>query len=495
MSAIPIIKRRIEELLGLHFAENQWTHLERNLAQVARALQFDNTHQDICKWITQKQIPQEELEILAHHLTVGETYFFREKAGLNLLVDKIIPAIQAEKNQQKKKLKIWSAGCSSGEEPYSIAMVLKETLSDFDQWQIDILATDVNTQALAKAQKGIYTPWSFRDTAEILKKRYFLERGKNMEIKPEIKKMVRFEHFNLAIEDFPDEQKGMDQMDAIFCRNVLMYFSPEHIHQIANKFHKSLKTDAWLITGQVELNDTYFHDFQRILFENAIFYRKTPFNQKQKEPFKIILPIEPKQSVTKRIGRKKSTTRSTARHKPAAQPKTNVLRNETEQQTIPPLEQAVQLFNAGRYAECFAYCEKLRKNNGFDPGISLLLARAYANTGKLEDAQAVMQNLLKSAQPDAVHYYIFASILTEKKEWEKAEKNLVKALYLNPLHYAARLSHAQVLKQLGKQKQAEKEIRNLVNDIESFADNEPLPYLDGLTAGRLRQLTGFLTSN
>lgn len=308
--------------------------------------------------------------------------------------------------------------------------------------------------------------------------------------------MVRFERLNLATAILPDEKNGIAQMDAIFCRNVLMYFSPEHIQQLAVKFYNSLKTNAWLITGQVELNDIYFHDFQRVLFENAIFYRKAPVQQKQEAPFKILLPIEPKQTAAGRINRKKQKSRS-ATISPAQKTRTDakLIKKDVEQQHLQPLEKAEQLFTTGQYTECFAYCEKLRKNNGFDAALSLLLAKAYANSGRLDDAQTVMQDLLDNTQPDADHYYIFASILTEKAAWEQAEKNLVKALYLNPRHFAARLSHGQVLKQLNKPKQAEKEIRNLLTDIESFTDNEPLPYLDGLTAGRLRQLTAYLTSN
>lgn len=488
------IKRRIEELLGLHFAESQWKHLERNLGQAARALQLDDNPQSLYKWITKKHMPARELEILAHHLTVGETYFFRESAGLNLLRDKIIPAIQAETPQQKKSLKIWSAGCSSGEEPYSIAILLRETLADFEQWHIDILATDINTQALTKAQKAVYTPWSFRDTPEHLKKRYFSQKGKNLELIAEIRNMVRFERLNLAAATLPDEENGIAQMDAIFCRNVLMYFSAEHIQQLAVKFHNSLKTNAWLITSQVELNDIYFRNFQRVFFENAIFYRKAPIQQKRETPFKILLPIEPKLAAAKRINRKKQKSRSaTISQAPKSQADEKVVKKEVEQPQLQPLDKAEQLFNAGQYTECFTWCEKLRKSNGFDTALSLLLAKAYANSGRHDDAQAVMQDLLNNTRPEADHYYIFASILTEKGEWEQAEKNLVKALYLNPRHFAARLSRGQLLKQLNKPKQAEKEIRQLLTDIESFTDNEPLPYLDGLTAGRLRQLTAYLT--
>jgi chemotaxis protein methyltransferase CheR len=487
-----IINQKLNALVGLHFAESQWKNLENNVKLSFKALNLNYSPEGFVSWISQTKIPSKELEILANHLTIGETYFFREKIALNLLQDKIIPAIKdaQKENGDNKSLKIWSAGCSSGEEPYSIAILLKEILPDLGDWDIQILATDINTVALEKAREGKYTAWSFRDTPENIKKKYFIENGKTFELKPEIRKMVNFSRLNLASDVFPSETSGFSDLDVIFCRNVLMYFSPEVIKNISEKFYQTLKKEAWFITSQVELNDQYFGNFQRIVFEGGIFYRKSS-RELQQDFYKNNF------SVSETNGKPNKAKKNIPQVKPLLQKKKAIkepssvdkrLEISAEFNEKNEISEAEALFAMGSYQDCIILCKRLLTKQSSNTEITFLLSKAYANAGKLDEAMKTIKLLVANQSDNAEYYYFLATILMEQKLWDEADKNLVKALYLDPGLLAARLSRSRVLKHLNKNEQSKKEIENLLNDIDGFDDYATLPGLDDMTAGRLRQM-------
>lgn len=487
-----IINQRLNTLVGLNFTESQWKNLESNLKLAYKALNLKYSQERFLEWIIQKEIPAKELEILANHITIGETYFFREKIALNLLCEEILPAVMIanKENGGSKSLRIWSAGCSSGEEPYSIAMLLKEIIPDIGDWDIKILATDINTVALAKAKEGKYTSWSFRETPEAIKKKYFLEKGRSFELKQEIRKMVQFSRLNLASDIFPTDTGGFMNMDAIFCRNVLMYFSPEVIKIIAGKFYQTLKKDAWFITSQVELNDEYFGNFQRVIFEEGIFYRKAAKEQQQDFFRNGFLSSE-----TNRI--QKKVKRNITQVKPLIQKNTSKkasasfekrLKVSAEFNENHVFSEVEKLFLEGRYQDCIILCKRMLAKQSSNNEITFLLSKAYANEGKLDEAGETLKSLIAANSDIAEHYYYFSTILMEQKNWDEADKNLVKALYLEPGLLAARLSRSRVLTHLNKNEQSRKEIENLLSDIDVYDDYETIPGLDGLTAGRLRQM-------
>ncbi len=492
-----IINQRLNTLIGLNFAESQWKNLESNLKLAFNVLNLQYSQELFLKWIMQTEIPAKELEILANHLTIGETYFFREKIALNLLREKIIPAITIAhlENGGSRSLKIWSAGCSSGEEPYSIAMMLKELIPDIEDWDIKILATDINTAALQKAKEGRYTSWSFRDTPEYIKKKYFLENGKSYELKPEIRKMVHFNRINLASDNFPAETSGLMNLDVIFCRNVLMYFSPEVIKSIAGKFYQTLRKDAWFITSQVELNDQYFGNFQRIVFEGGVFYRKSTIEPK--------LDLFRDSFTDPKSNGKLNKTKKRLPKTLALLQKDNIRRVPASFDNKPELmaqssenhlfSEAEALFLAGHFQDCILFCNSALAEQGYDKELTFLLSKAYANVGKLEKAEKTLKSLIAANSDNAEHYYFYATILMEQNQWDEADKNLVKALYLDPRLLAARLSRSRVLKHLNKNEQSKKEIENLISDIDIYDDYESIPGLDGLTAGRLRQMAQFFS--
>ena len=155
-------------------------------------------------------------------LTVGETYFMRDSAQFAALRQDILPEL-IRRRQKERRLRIWSAGCASGEEPYSLAMVLSELIPDWERWSVLILGTDINKQSLARARQGLYKKWSFRQCDPGVSGRYFTPQEQRFQIKPDIARRVSFAYLNLAEDTYPSLITNTCAMDLILCRNVAIY--------------------------------------------------------------------------------------------------------------------------------------------------------------------------------------------------------------------------------------------------------------------------------
>ena len=142
--------------LGLSFPRKNWGDLERQIIQSLAEFNFDDSEAFV-DWLLSSEPPtRNQIEILASHLTVGETYFFREKKAFEILEERILAGLIDARRQNEKRLRFWSAGCSTGEEPYSLAILLDKLIPDLKDWNVTILATDINTRSLRKAEEGIF---------------------------------------------------------------------------------------------------------------------------------------------------------------------------------------------------------------------------------------------------------------------------------------------------------------------------------------------------
>ena len=268
---LKIVAGIIGQELGLHYPNNRLQELLRGLERTSELFQGKySTISIIEEIIKAKSIPQYLYSQLSTALTINETYFFRETPAIDLFKTVIISEIKKSGGNYK----IWSAGCSSGEEPFTLAIIIKEMLPAHIAKNIKIIATDISSKALNKAKEGVYTEWSFRETPQNIKNKYFKAVDSRWLISEEIKEMVSFSHLNLISENFPSPSMGIDNLNLIFCRNVLMYFSIDSIKVVINKFHNSLCEGGWLITSQVELNNELFSNFGKINVFNGFFYIK-----------------------------------------------------------------------------------------------------------------------------------------------------------------------------------------------------------------------------
>jgi chemotaxis protein methyltransferase CheR len=215
-----------------------------------------------------------ELRNLLNEITIGETYMFRSPPQIEALRKVIIPELMADKTKQViKRLRFWSAGCSTGEEPYTLAItMLEESRGILKDWKVEILATDLNDRSVETAKAGIYGDYALRFVTEPMKQRYFMPvEGNKFQVREELKKMISFSRLNLQDDSKMLFMKGMD---VIFCCNVLIYFNGTSKSKVIDHFYSNLNFGGYFFLGTSEsllkLNDK----FHLVHFPGSICYWK-----------------------------------------------------------------------------------------------------------------------------------------------------------------------------------------------------------------------------
>ena len=214
----------------------------------------------------------EELQNLIEELTVNETYFFRDFPQLQGFAEKALPLFLDEKRARNDYcLKIWSAACSTGEEPYTLSIIVQEMIEDYENWDVSILATDIDRQGLRMARKGEYGRRSMKDTPLPYRKKYFEKCGNYWRVLPHTKEPVRFELLNLIDRRSMRRQRGYD---FIFCRNVLIYFNDLSRKKVVNSFYDALNPGGFLFLGSSESVGRITAAFELTKIEDFLCYRK-----------------------------------------------------------------------------------------------------------------------------------------------------------------------------------------------------------------------------
>ncbi len=255
---------------GLHFGQESRYLLERRIARRCAELglrSFNAYHYAL----RNDTSGEAELGWAIDNLTTNETYFLREKAQLMALIQEIIPSLQARGGGAGgAPVSIWSAGCSSGEEPYSIVLLAQE--AGFEPGRdLRVYASDISRQMLHKARRGIYREASFRQMDPFLREKYFSEKGGQFRISDEIKKHVSFAHLNLL-----DESRSalLGSLDVVLCRNVIIYFDVETKRRVVRTFHQKLKPGGFLLLGHSESLINLSTDFELKHLRHDMVYRK-----------------------------------------------------------------------------------------------------------------------------------------------------------------------------------------------------------------------------
>lgn len=191
----------------------------------------------------------EEFDVLMGVLTINVTDFFRDYSMYQYLAEHVIPDIIYEKYEHGRKVfRIWSAGCASGEEPYSMAIIVKEILGGrIDDFIISIHGTDIDEESLLKAKKGLYSPHQLKNVDPIILERYFISQGENYLVTDEIRNMVRIKKHDLL------GDKKQTNYDIILNRNVMIYFSRDMQERLQMDFYESLNVNGYLIIGKTEI--------------------------------------------------------------------------------------------------------------------------------------------------------------------------------------------------------------------------------------------------
>lgn len=466
---------------GLYFPEERFQDLERGISSAAK--QFGSADVESClRQLLSKPLTQDQIKVLASYLTVGETYFFRDKQSFTFLETVVLPEL-IRNRQKSRRIRIWSAGCSSGEEPYSVAILLNRLIPQPEKWNISLLATDINPIMLARAEKGVYGEWAFRDVPESIRNSSFSPAGKNSwKINERAKHLVTFSYHNLVEDPFPSLVNETNAMDVILCRNVLLYFSPQNGWKIVSQLANTLTDGGWLIVSPVETPQVNDNQLKPVQINEQTFFRKEagtlqpPVTEGLKLVSSTRVPPSNPVLLPSVVPSNISRTVSVSRKKQSVP--SSPLR--------PRFSDPARLIEEGRFAEAAAILEKTLAENPVNNNI-VLLVRAYANYGDLDRALAWCRRGIASDPLNPVLYYLLAIILEECGDVPAGLEALRKTLYLDPDFILAHIAFGTSAQRIGREKEATLHFTNARMLLERLQDDDPVPESEGITAGNLRK--------
>lgn len=394
---------------------------------------------------------------LVQALTIGETYFFRNSAYINALQNHVWPQIIQEKRQRgHHSLRVWSAGSSTGEEIYTMAMMLRDLISDHDQWSFYLVGTDINDEFLERARRAVYRGHSFRsETPSHIQPRWFTQQADGYHLKPEVKQMVHFKKLNLVEELYPSVVNGFEDFDLILCRNVTIYFDDETTRKVLDRLRLSLRDGGWLIIGHAEPMLVKSLDLQAHTFNNAVFYQR----QKAAKPpqySSAIRPVFPAMTRTPKPERKPRSTSSLPQRQ--SRPTGSSLPQRTKRHTAQELcDLAKADADAGRWQDALTKLTKAEAQNSLMPQVHFLRALIYREQGAAKQANQALR----------------------------------KAIYCDANYTMALYTLGEMYEQQGQINDARGQWRNAIRSLERVDLAAPVPGGDDLTGEMVMSLITF----
>lgn len=465
----------IADTFGIQIQPQYQDTLKKNLLTRIRALGLCslNDYYQFLVAINQLVPGATEWQELISLLTVTETYFFRDQGQMSLLKNQLLPELIERKRDlsltqcnvangefYRPTLRLWSAGCSTGEEAYSLAILVKELIPDYQAWDILILGTDINQPAIALAQQGIYSDWSFRAITPEIKSRYFRSHKKGWKIDPAIQAMVTFQPGNLMQDNYPAYTSSIHDFDLIICRNVFIYFDFNAIAQVIDKFYCSLAPGGFLLTGHTELHTHKTEAFQVKNFPQSVVYqRHSGLDEKSKD----LHPLTPAA---------KFESRKTEIFSPSLPSLGTRFDVNANTQTL--LDAAKESLIQKAYADAIQIAKQLIALAPQHFQAYCLMAEAYANFGDYSQANQACQQALQ-INPLAIEpYHLLAQIAEEQGDHNSAKLFLKRIIYLAPSSVTAHLELGSIYEREGNEKQAQKIWRSLLEILQSLPPEQAI---------------------
>ena len=416
-------------------------------------------------------IVETELRNLLNLVTVTETCFFRDPSQFRLFRDLIVPTVMSErstKSGRSKKIRIWSAGSSSGEEAYSIAITLDDmgAYRAYPDWTFEIVGTDLNSEALDKARRGIYNERAVRNVEGRLLDAYFARNGKTFALNDAIKARVSFEFGNLTRTTMPST--GLQ--DVVFCKNVAIYFSSDVTRRLIEGIRDTLAPGGYLLMGHAESLWQVSEDFSLVEYERAFCYRKS----EQGAPAAV---TSKSKSVVSGFSR-------TAQVRLKADTTSNV--NASTQ-----YDSCLAAFRAGDWDGCESALSVLVDAcPTFVPGL-LLLGGLYVHRGRFDEAIGKAQTVLQVSDLEARAHLLLGMIAARRQHHEDALQSLRRALYLDDSLALGHFWLGNLYRERGDVARACQEYENVVRDWERHTLQLTEEFASDLTAA---QLVGFCSA-
>lgn len=353
-----------------------------------------------------------EMEFLVTRITIGESYFFRDEEQIDFLRTVWLPkTIAAKRHEGSLTLRIWTAGCSSGQETVTLAILLQEAIPDLSQWHIHLLGTDINVTALQQAIAGIYSEWSFRTTPTWYKDRYFQPVDKEWRIRENLRAMMKFTYLNLIEDAYPTSLGQTHSMDLILCRNVFIYFDAPTIAHSTTRLAECLLPGGYLVLGVADMIQNKILGCIPHTHGRYLYYQREDPTHPFKQP-KIQPEVQFSPSLAPLI------TKANIQPKPPIRP-----------------DQAEEKIRAMMGKEAWTMAleaiNKIPKNQQKTAKLLQYKAKILANLGQTESTITLCQSSLALESTDKHVYLILGLALLESNHITEAESAFRKALFLD----------------------------------------------------------------
>ena len=405
-----------------------------------------------------------ELDQLIALLTIGETYFFRHRELFDALRDVALPEI-IDRNRTTKRLRVWSVGCSTGPEAYSVSILLRRDLRDaVSGWNISILGTDINRPFLSQAVEGRYEEWAFRGTPPELRRECFDEQSNSWRIAPRFQEGVTFQYHNLVRHPFPSLVHNLLAFDLIICRNVLIYFAPEIVGRIVSQLSECLVPGGWLAVGHAEHGSHLQGVFDAVNCPGATLYRKSgPHTDRSTFDGSTLRPGMEVQTIF---------TPGVPCAEPPTQKRTAWGGGPRSPRHVGPPPAAHE-----------------RKSRACMPCTEIEQIRTLADQGNVDAALQLCETLIAANSLNPVYYFYHALLLDQVAGHDAALQALNKAIYLDRELHLAHYYLGLTQQKLGNTSGAIKSFRNVLRLLEGRDRSESFPDAEGLTTADLEELT------
>ncbi len=508
------VARFVHDHIGFSYASDRMGDLNRGFLSACQDLGYSAP--DSCLKLMEDPVGSLELEkSLVKKLTIGETYFFRDKRLFQYLKNSLLPGLIEARRSGRKYLRIWCAACSSGEEPYSIAMLVKYLIPDIADWDISILATDINAGSLHAAQRGVYSRWSFREDAPIPTDPYISPSlDGRFQVSESIKKMVHFSQLNLITDLYPSTLSGTTTMDLILCRNVLMYFSNELAGEVVDRLNSCLIADGWLVVSPQEISYAQRPGFIQIKQSSVFLFKKgieseengkSPlfFSETSHSDIPPVRYFEPdfrKTSVTTivssghnldpestdllhhGIGDYNPATILTHTHTRITPDKTS--ESDEEMRGKNPLIS----IQSGHLADAEYLLMQPEYQNISQISTIEMMARIYADQGDIDRALGWCDRILGIDPLYPGAYYLRGIIEQDQGNSVAAVQSLRQALYADPDYLPAYLMLGTITGAQGKKAEARRHYQVVLKLLSGYTDDTPVDKTEGMPAGQVREM-------
>ena len=481
-----LFQKLLIEASGLRFDEGRNQVLQHALWQRLQHRGYDSYRE---YYNLLKFHPEGRLEIreLLDLVTIGETYFFRNRAQFDVLMRFVLPEIiQRKVDSGDKCIRAWSAGCSRGDEAYSIAMAMMEVLPSFEEWRISILGTDINRRGLACSEKAVYGE---KDIGHLPKKyleKYFKSQGSTYLMRDDVKELVGFEYHNLARDPYLHET--MQNVDIIFCRNVIIYFDSQATQRVIENFYNCLALDGYLFLGHTETLWQITNRVERVEFPQTFIYKKRlgPVQEDATKPFMAV----------PEINIENLTLSAEPIRTFGAGGVTSVEETGTEQRSFPQgsgrglqekpehsdqVEDSTLRVDKPSDVAFLPSPDNMAAQDKNHILTRLAKATILANEAKYKEAADILGKIVEADNLSVEAYYLLGVLSYKNGDFKEAEAQFRKVIYVTPDSVLAYFNIGNMYLYQRKLKEAAREFGNAIRLLEKRPKDEQVKFCEDFT--------------